>query len=80
MCWKVPITIATKGNPEAVKCVLEKMEDIVTVEGVGPEDYILVRGWVGGRAWRWTSLIIQHCTAIAGEPWSPWVLPCVLLQ
>ena len=47
MCWKVPITIATKGNPEAMKFVLEKMEDIVTVEGVGPEDYILVRGWGG---------------------------------
>ena len=43
MCWKVPITIATKSNPEAMKFVLEKMEDIVTVEGVGPEDYILVR-------------------------------------
>ena len=42
MLWNVPVTIATKANPEAVKFVLEKESDTVTVEGVGPDDYILV--------------------------------------
>ena len=43
MRWKVPITIATKSNPAAVKIVLEKESDTVTVEGVDPNEYILVR-------------------------------------
>ena len=42
MLWNVPVTIATKANPEAVKCVLEKSCDTVTVEGVGPNDWVLV--------------------------------------
>ena len=44
MRWKVPITIATKNNPEAVKIVLEEESTTVTVDGgVDPGDYILVR-------------------------------------
>lgn len=42
MLWNVPVTVATKSNPEAVKFVLDKACDTVTVEGVGPDDYILV--------------------------------------
>ena len=42
MLWNVPVTIATKGNPEAAKFVLDKVSDTVTIEGVGPDDYILV--------------------------------------
>lgn len=42
MLWNVPITIATKGNPEAAKFVLDKPCDTITVEDVGPDDYILV--------------------------------------
>ncbi len=43
MLWKVPVTVATKSNPEAVRFVLEKATDTVTVEGVGPGDYVVVR-------------------------------------
>ena len=42
MLWKVPVTIATKNNPEAMRFVLEKACDTVTVEGVGPDDWVLV--------------------------------------
>ena len=42
MIWNVPVTIATKANPEAVRFVLDKACDSVTVEGVGPDDWILV--------------------------------------
>lgn len=42
MLWNVPITIATKNNPETVRFVLEKASDTVTIEGVGPGDWILV--------------------------------------
>jgi len=43
MRWKVPITIATKDNTAAVKIVLEEETTTVTVDGVNPGDYILVR-------------------------------------
>lgn len=46
MLWNVPITIATKTNPEAVKFVLDKASDTVTIEGVGPNDWILVSGYL----------------------------------
>lgn len=42
MLWQVPITIATSKNPAAVKFVLCEMSATVTVEGVGPDDWILV--------------------------------------
>ena len=42
MIWQVPITIATKTNPSAVKFVLSKTSATVTVEGVRPDDWILV--------------------------------------
>lgn len=42
MRWNVPITIATKNNPEAIRFVLEKECDTVTIEGIEPEDWILV--------------------------------------
>ena len=41
--WKVPVTIATSNNPAAVKIVLDKPSDTVTIEGVGADDWILVR-------------------------------------
>ncbi len=47
MRWKVPITIATKSNPEAVKLVLEGESTTVTVEGVNADDYVLVRSIKG---------------------------------
>ena len=40
--WQVPVTIATNKNPEAMKFVLDKTSMTVTVEGVGPDDWILV--------------------------------------
>ena len=40
--WHVPVTIATSKNRTAVKFVLDKCSDTVTVEGVGPNDWILV--------------------------------------
>lgn len=48
MLWKVPVTIATKQNPKALTFLLDTPTKEVTVEGVGPEDWILVRicsGW-----------------------------------
>ena len=59
MCWKVPITIATKRNPAAVKFVLESMTQTVTVEGVGPEDYILVSVW--GGEWECVYMASYYC-------------------
>ena len=43
MLWNVPVTIATKSNPEAARFVLDKASDVITIEGVGTEDWILVR-------------------------------------
>ena len=43
MLWNVPITIATKSNPEAVRFVLDKASDIVTIDNVTADDWILVR-------------------------------------
>ena len=43
MLWNVPVTIATKSNPEAARFVLDKASDVITIEGVGPEDWTLVR-------------------------------------
>ena len=43
MLWQVPVTIATSKNPAAVKFVLDSQSTTITVEGVGPEDWILVR-------------------------------------
>ena len=42
MLWNVPVTIATKNSPEAVKFVLDKRSDTVEVEGVGEDDWIMV--------------------------------------
>lgn len=42
MLWKVPVTIATSKNPAALKFVLDSSSTTVTVEGVGPDDWILV--------------------------------------
>ena len=42
MLWKVPVTVATRQNPEALRFVLEKASDTVTVDGVGPQDYVMV--------------------------------------
>ena len=42
MLWQVPVTIATSKNPAALKFVLDKSSTTVTVEGVGPDDWILV--------------------------------------
>lgn len=42
MLWHVPVTIATSKNPAAVKFVLDKHLDTITMEGVGPNDWILV--------------------------------------
>ena len=42
MLWHVPVTIATSKNPSAVKFVLDKCSETITVDGVGPDDWILV--------------------------------------
>ena len=42
MLWQVPVTIATSKNPAAIKFVLDSRSTTVTVEGVGPDDWILV--------------------------------------
>lgn len=42
MLWQVPVTIATRKNPEALKFVLDKASATVTMEGVGADDWILV--------------------------------------
>lgn len=42
MLWKVPITVATKGNPQAAKLVLSQQSTTVTLEGVGENDWVLV--------------------------------------
>ena len=45
MLWQVPVTIATGRNPEALKFILDKASMIVTVEGVGPDGWILVSNY-----------------------------------
>ena len=42
MLWQVPVTIATSKNPAAIRFVLDSRSTTVTVEGVGPDDWILV--------------------------------------
>ena len=42
MLWNVPITIATRSNPEACKFILKEASDVITIEGAGPDDWILV--------------------------------------
>ena len=42
MLWQVPVTIATSKNKEALKFVLDKASTTITLEGVGPKDWILV--------------------------------------
>lgn len=42
MLWRVPVTIATSKNPAALKFVLDTSSTTVTVEGVGPDDWILL--------------------------------------
>lgn len=44
MLWKVPVTVATKDKPDSSRFVLEKQSDVVTLEGVEPENYVLVSG------------------------------------
>lgn len=41
--WQVPVTIATNKNKAAYKFLLDKKTATVTMEGVGPNDWILVR-------------------------------------
>ena len=43
MRWKVPVTIATSKNLSAMTFVLEKETETVTLEGVGADDWIMVR-------------------------------------
>lgn len=42
MLWKVPITVATKGNPQAASLVLSQQSTTVTLEGVEENDWVLV--------------------------------------
>lgn len=42
MLWKVPITMATEGNPLAASLVLSEQSTTVTLEGVGEGDWVLV--------------------------------------
>ena len=42
MLWTVPITIATKGNPQAAQLLLSQQSTTVTLEGVGESDWVLV--------------------------------------
>jgi puromycin-sensitive aminopeptidase len=42
MLWKVPITVATKGNPLAASLMLSEQSTTVTLEGVGEGDWVLV--------------------------------------
>ena len=48
MQWQVPITIATSQNPNALTFLLDKPSTTVTLEGVGPNDWILVSGGLTG--------------------------------
>ena len=41
--WHVPVTIATGNSSTAKKFILNKQCDTITVEGVGPDGWILVR-------------------------------------
>ena len=43
MLWQVPVTIATTKNPKAKKFLLDKASMVVTVEELGPDDWILVK-------------------------------------
>ena len=43
LLWHVPVTIATGNSSTAKKFILNKQCDTVTVEGVGPDGWILVR-------------------------------------
>ena len=49
MLWKVPIVIATKGNPQAASLVLTEQSTTVTLEGVGEGDWVLVSWGREGR-------------------------------
>ena len=42
MLWKVPITVATKGNPQATSLVLTQQSVTVTLEGVAEGEWVLV--------------------------------------
>ena len=42
MLWKVPITVATKGNPLAASLMLSEQSTTVTLEGVAEGDWVLV--------------------------------------
>ena len=72
MLWKVPVTIATSKNAEALKFVLEDSSTTVTVEGVGPDDWILV-SQISFDA----DVDVLPLTA---QPRSPRFLPCLLLD
>lgn len=41
--WHVPVTIATENSHTAKTIILNKRCDTIAVEGVGPNDWILVR-------------------------------------
>ena len=43
MLWQVPVTIATSKNRKAKKFLLDKASMVVTVEELGPDDWILVK-------------------------------------
>ena len=42
MYWNVPVTISTKNKPNAIQFVLDKASDVVVVEKMAPDDWILV--------------------------------------
>ena len=43
MQWQIPVTIATSKNRSALTFVLDKPSTTVTLEGLGANDWVLVR-------------------------------------
>ena len=73
MLWKVPVTIATSKNPEAMKFVLDESCKSVTLEGVGPDDWILVSQMMSFGA-------ADDVIFPTAQPWSSRLLPCLILD
>ena len=43
MQWQIPVTIATSKNRSALTFVLDKPSTTITLEGLGANDWVLVR-------------------------------------
>ena len=70
MRWAVPITIATRKKRNALTFVLEKESDTVVLEGVGPEEWLLV-----GAVYA-VCFLFWHTHLFPSPPSSPFLLTC----